>query len=91
MIYIDSCPCMSQYCNTGVPRCIRCDRGTENVLMSEIQKAFRWYHHDNMAGESSVMVGSSPSNQVHLNELGIACTFVAGQQDINLCIILLRR
>ncbi|XP_053406569.1 uncharacterized protein LOC123562335 [Mercenaria mercenaria] len=47
----------------GVPRCIRMDAGTENVVVEDMQKAFRWYHGDDMAGERSVIVGSSHTNQ----------------------------
>ncbi|WAR14378.1 hypothetical protein MAR_004483 [Mya arenaria] len=47
----------------GVLRCIRMDAGTENVVVEDMQKAFRWYHGDNMAGERSVIVGSSHTNQ----------------------------
>ncbi|XP_021363765.1 uncharacterized protein LOC110457004 [Mizuhopecten yessoensis] len=47
----------------GVPRCIRMDCGTENVLVEDIQKAFRWDNDDDMAGEKSVIRGSSHSNQ----------------------------
>ncbi|XP_046585128.1 uncharacterized protein LOC124292120 [Haliotis rubra] len=47
----------------GVPRCIRMDRGTENVFIEDIQKAMRWSHTDDMAGENSVLYGSSHRNQ----------------------------
>lgn len=47
----------------AVPRCVRMDAGTENVLVEDIQKAFRWEHHDSMSGEYSVLKGSSHSNQ----------------------------
>lgn len=47
----------------GVPRCIRSDEGTENCIIADIQRAFRWYHDDDMAGEKSFLTGSSPSNQ----------------------------
>lgn len=49
----------------GVPRCIRVDAGTENVLLEDIQKSFRWDHADDMAAEKSFLIGSSQSNQVH--------------------------
>ena len=40
------------------------DAGTENVIVKDIQMAFRWEHRDEMAGEKSVIIGSSHSNQV---------------------------
>ena len=49
---------------TGVPRCIRMDAGTENVVVADLQRAFRWYHDDDMSGEKSVIIGSSHTNQV---------------------------
>jgi len=42
------------------------DAGTENGVMANMQKAFRWNHEDGMAGEKSVLIGTSPSNQVPL-------------------------
>lgn len=51
----------------GVPRCIRADAGTENVILGDIQKAFRWEHIDDMAADNSFLVGSSHSNQVHVS------------------------
>ena len=48
----------------GVPRCVRMDDGTENVLIEDIEKAFRWEHIDDMAADKSVLRGSSHSNQV---------------------------
>ena len=48
----------------GILRCIRSDRGTENCLIKDIQNSFRWFHEDDMAGERSFLMGSSPSNQV---------------------------
>lgn len=47
----------------GAPRCVRMDCGTENTLVEDMQKAFRWDHTDDMAGEKSVIKGSSHSNQ----------------------------
>ena len=55
----------------GVPRCVRMDCGTENTLIEDIQKAFRWEHTDDMAGENSVIKGSSHANQVLLS-----CTLI---------------
>ncbi|XP_046577161.1 uncharacterized protein LOC124285060 [Haliotis rubra] len=47
----------------GVPRCIRADRGSENVFIEDLQKAMRWEHTDDMAAENSFMYGSSHRNQ----------------------------
>ncbi|XP_063411474.1 uncharacterized protein LOC134694398 [Mytilus trossulus] len=47
----------------GVPRCVRTDRGTENSEIAKWQMAFRWNHQDDMAGEHSFLMGSSPANQ----------------------------
>uniref|UniRef100_K1QD53 Uncharacterized protein n=1 Tax=Magallana gigas TaxID=29159 RepID=K1QD53_MAGGI len=47
----------------GVPRCIRIDAGTENGHIEDMQKAFRWNDDDAMAGDKSVIIGSSTSNQ----------------------------
>lgn len=52
---------------TGVPRCIRADRGTENVLVADIQRAFRSLHEDDMFGERSFLFGKSTTNQVCYN------------------------
>ncbi|XP_069109308.1 uncharacterized protein [Argopecten irradians] len=47
----------------GVPRCVRMDAGTENVVIEDIQKSFRWEDADDMSAEKSVIIGSSYSNQ----------------------------
>lgn len=49
---------------SAVPRCIRMDAGTENVLIEDIEMAFRWEDVDDMAADKSVLRGSSHSNQV---------------------------
>ena len=49
---------------TGLPRCVRADRGTENVTVCDIQRVFRADHGDEMAGEKSFLFGTSKSNQV---------------------------
>ncbi|XP_076093828.1 uncharacterized protein LOC143064690 [Mytilus galloprovincialis] len=46
-----------------VPRLIRTDAGTENVLIHRIQIALRSRHNDHMAGVNSVSVGRSTANQ----------------------------
>ncbi|XP_045208788.2 uncharacterized protein LOC123560686 [Mercenaria mercenaria] len=47
----------------GAQRCIRMDAGSENGVVANMQKSFRWFHGDEMAGAKSVLIGSSPSNQ----------------------------
>ncbi|XP_013401462.1 uncharacterized protein LOC106167276 [Lingula anatina] len=47
----------------GVPRVIRGDRGTENTMVEDLQKACRWNSTDNMSGEKSFLYGRSTSNQ----------------------------
>ncbi|XP_033728940.1 uncharacterized protein LOC117318048 [Pecten maximus] len=49
----------------GVPRCVRMDGGTENILVEDMQKSFRWEHEDEMAAENSVIKAPSHSNQVY--------------------------
>ena len=55
--------------NTAVPRRIRMDRGTENIMIEDVQVAFRTGHTDDMAGEKSVIYGSSTHNQVSVIRL----------------------
>ena len=59
---------MNKLIVTGVPRCIRMDRGTENRLIEDIQISFRADHTDSMAGEKSVLYGSSVHNQVSIRQ-----------------------
>ena len=47
----------------GVPRCVRGDRGTENVNICALQHFFRRDGTDPMAGEKSFLYGRSVSNQ----------------------------
>ena len=47
----------------GVPRCVRGDRGTENVNICALQRFFRRDGTDPMAGEKSFLYGRSVSNQ----------------------------
>lgn len=56
--YLDYCKQIG-----GVPRAIRIDCGTENVRLSDLQKAFRLIHQDSMAGDHSVITGRSVANQ----------------------------
>lgn len=46
-----------------VPRRVRGDAGTENVVVRDIQIALRYEHTDNMAAFNSFLTGTSPSNQ----------------------------
>lgn len=48
----------------GVPRCVRMDNGTENIVVEDLQMAFRWNDTDDMSANKSVIRGSSHSNQV---------------------------
>ena len=47
----------------GVPRVIRSDKGTENVVMRDLQQLFRWNNEDDLAGSKSFIQGKSSSNQ----------------------------
>lgn len=47
----------------GVPKIIRADRGTENVLVHRMHVALRWFHRDGYARENSFQYGRSTSNQ----------------------------
>ena len=46
-----------------VPRCIRVDRGSENVVTGGMQRFFRRHGTDNSAGDESFRYGPSTSNQ----------------------------
>ncbi|VDI81042.1 Hypothetical predicted protein [Mytilus galloprovincialis] len=46
-----------------VPRVVRMDAGTENVIVERIQIALRSFHTDSMAGHRSVSIGRSTANQ----------------------------
>ena len=50
----------------GCPRIICIDKGTEDVLITESQTAFRLRHDDSLAAEKSVRVGLSPANSVNM-------------------------
>ena len=41
-------------------------KGTENVLITESQIAFRLHHNNGLAAEKSVRVGSSPTNSAYI-------------------------
>ena len=47
----------------NVPRCVRTDRGSENIIIAGIQRYFRRNGTDQMAGQASFMFGTSTSNQ----------------------------
>lgn len=46
-----------------LPCILRCDKGTENSDLRNIQVCFRTHHDDEFAGEESFQVGRSTSNQ----------------------------
>lgn len=46
-----------------VPRMVRCDAGTENVLIRDIQMTLRSFHNDSISGYNSFSVGRSTGNQ----------------------------
>ena len=47
----------------AVPRCLRADRGSENVVIGGMQQFFRRNHTDGCAGKDSFVYGSSTRNQ----------------------------
>lgn len=49
---------------TVCPKVIRVDKGTENTLVVQCQIAFRLHDMDTVAADTSVRVGSSPTNLV---------------------------
>ncbi|CAC5403118.1 unnamed protein product [Mytilus coruscus] len=46
-----------------VPRAIRSDAGTENVIIRELQGALRHNNNDDMSGRNSFLIGRSVANQ----------------------------
>ena len=65
----------------AVPRCLRVDGGTENVMIEDIQKSFRDDGVDEMAGQRSVIIGSSNHNQV-----GISVLFVYNMESLQIIV-----
>ena len=47
----------------GVPRRLRSDRGTENTIMGNLQRFFRWHNPDDFAVSASFLAGKSCGNQ----------------------------
>ena len=47
----------------GVPRRMRCDRGTEKTIIGTLQQFFRWYDDDHFAGSVSFIEGKRTGNQ----------------------------
>ena len=47
----------------GVPRRMRCDRGTENTIIGSLQQFFRWSDVDDFGGRESFLEGKSCGNQ----------------------------
>ena len=41
----------------GVPRRMRCDRGTENTIIGSLQQSFRWHDVDDFGGRESFLEG----------------------------------
>ena len=56
------------YIYTGCPRILRADHGTENVIVAQLQIAFRMEHNDRLAGAKSFIYGPSTAN--------IVCTYL---------------
>lgn len=54
----------NDFYNTGCPRVVRCDGGTENNRIAFLQPFLRWNGQDAFAGEKSFQYGRSASNQV---------------------------
>jgi len=50
-------------CIGAVPRLVRADAGTENVLLRDLQTALRFDDMDSMSGSNSYQTGRSTSNQ----------------------------
>ena len=57
--YLD---CVSKL-NNVIPMIVRSDRGTENVVLPEIQHYFRHNYTDQFAGRNSFRYGTSTANQ----------------------------
>ena len=47
----------------GVPRGMRCDKGTENTIIGTLQQFFRWHDFDDFAEGGSFIQGKSSGNQ----------------------------
>ena len=47
----------------GVPRRMRCDRGTENTIIGSLQQFFRWHDVDDFGGRENFVEGKSSGNQ----------------------------
>ncbi|OWF56729.1 hypothetical protein KP79_PYT15155 [Mizuhopecten yessoensis] len=47
----------------AIPRMVRCDAGSEHVIIRDIQFALHSFHHGNMSGENSFTVGRCTANQ----------------------------
>ena len=47
----------------GVPKRLRCDKGTENVVIGTLQQFFRWNDDDDFAGSKSFVERESSGNQ----------------------------
>lgn len=47
----------------GVPRRMRCDRGTQNTIIGTLQQFFRWHDDDHFSGSGSFIEAKSTGNQ----------------------------
>ena len=47
----------------GVPVRMRCDKGTENIIIGVLPQFFRWHDDDAFAGSKSFVQGKSSGNQ----------------------------
>ena len=47
----------------GVPRLVRSDKETKNVVVHDLQQLFRWDNEDNLAGSKSFIQEKSSTNQ----------------------------
>ena len=52
------------HCNTGFPKRVRLEKGTENVLIAQCQVAFSMCYYDELQSAKSVQYGCFPSNSV---------------------------
>ena len=64
--------------DSGTPRILRCDMGTENSNIAFIQPFLRRYGTDCFAGDSSFRYGRSVSNQVRYMDILMKQTMFIG-------------
>ncbi len=61
------------------------DKGTENVLIQDIQNTLRSDDEDVLAGAASVLVGKSTANQVKIFTLTVLHAGILVNINCNLC------